>query len=58
MVEGHPALVAHDVLRLQMDFVDVLREIRVLALAVWAFGLNMHNIERSDYPFHFKSYLI
>ena len=27
VVEGHPALVAHDVLRLQMDFVDVLRKI-------------------------------
>ena len=39
VVEGHPALVAHDVLRLQMHFVDVLREVRVLALAVGAFGL-------------------
>ena len=39
VVEGHPALVAHDVLRLQMHFVDVLGEVRVLALAVGAFGL-------------------
>ena len=39
VVEGHPALVAHDVLRLQMHLVDVLREVRVLALAVGAFGL-------------------
>ena len=27
VVEGHPALVAHDVLGLQVDFVDVLRQI-------------------------------
>ena len=39
VVEGHPALVAHDVLRLQVHFVDVLGEVRVLALAVGAFGL-------------------
>ena len=41
VVKGHPALVAHDVLGLQVDFVDVLRKVRVFAFAVGTFCLDM-----------------
>ena len=46
VVEGHPALVAHDVLGLQVDLVDVLRQIRVLAFTVRTFCLDMHHIKK------------
>ena len=45
VVEGHPALVAHDVLGLQVNLVDVLRQIRVLAFTVRTFCLDMHHIK-------------
>ena len=44
VVKGHPALVAHDVLGLQVDFVDVLRKVRVFAFAVGTFCLDMRAI--------------
>ena len=64
VVEGHPALVAHDVLGLQVNLVDVLRQIRVLAFTVRTFCLDMHHIKHgreiklSDLLTHAKKNLL
>ena len=49
VVKGHPALVAHDVLGLQVDFVDVLRKVRVFAFAVGTFCLDMRVILKLNF---------
>ena len=49
VVKGHPALVAHDVLGLQVDFVDVLRKVRVFAFAVGTFCLDMRLILEGNF---------
>ena len=49
VVKGHPALVAHDVLGLQVDLVDVLRKVRVFAFAVGTFCLDMRLILEGNF---------
>ena len=49
VVKGHPALVAHNVLGLQVDFVDVLRKVRVFAFAVGTFCLDMRVILKLNF---------